>query len=67
MIKMIEDAILKKRIDDNEYNDYLDNLSKQNITKLFEIFSSNKDKVLVNPQRNLLFDAIAYDLLSLLS
>ena len=67
MIKMIEDAILKKKIDDNEYNGYLDVLSKHNITRLFEIFSSSKDKVLVNPQRNLLFDAIAYDLLSLLS
>ena len=58
---------LKKKIDDNEYNGYLDVLSKHNITRLFEIFSSSKDKVLVNPQRNLLFDAIAYDLLSLLS
>ena len=64
MIKMIEDCIANVRIEDEQYNTYLDELRKYNITKLFEIFTNANDKVLLNAQRNLLFDSISYEIIS---
>lgn len=65
-IKMIEDCIEHKRIEDEEYNHYLDMLSQYDTIKLLEIMEKAKDKILVNAERKLLFDQIAYEIISLI-
>ena len=64
MIKMLEDAIEGKPIDDEGYNNHLKMLMKYNIAKLLEIFEKASDKVLLNAERKLLFDSIAYEIIS---
>ena len=64
MIKMIEDALVNKMIDDEDYNNHLATLRKYKLAKLFEIMSDAKDKILVNAERKLLFDSIAYQIIS---
>ena len=64
MIKMIEDALVKKGIDDDEYNDYLYTLSNYDLAILLQIFKSASDKVSLNAERKLLFDSIASEIIS---
>ena len=64
MIKMIEDALVDNRINDDEYNSHLDILKEYNLSKLLEIFEDASDKTLVNAERKLLFDAISYEIIS---
>ena len=64
MIKMIEDAIENKKIDDNDYNSHLEELSKYDLTRLLQIFEEASDKTLLNAERKLLFDSIAQQIIS---
>jgi len=64
MIKMLEDAMENVETSDKEYNQYLAILKNHNLYKLFTIFTNAKDKVLVNAQRNLLFDSISFEIIS---
>ena len=64
MIKMIEDSIGNNYLDDEEYNNYLDIISKHNPIKLLEIYENGKDKTNINAERKLLFDAICYEIIS---
>lgn len=64
MIKMLEDAIENKSIDDEEYMSHIDAIKKHDIGKLLEIFEEANDKILVNAERKLLFDSIAFKIIS---
>ena len=64
MIKMLEDAIENKTIEDEDYNKQLNILRKYDIGKLLEIFEDASDKTLVNAERKLLFDSIAFEIIS---
>lgn len=64
MIKMLEDAISNNKIDDNDYNNHLDIIRKYDIGKLLQIFKEASDKILINAERKLLFDSIAYEIIS---
>ena len=64
MIKMIEDTIGNKKINDEDYNRHLDMIAENNPGKLLEIFEETSDKVLSNAERKLLFDAISYEIIS---
>jgi hypothetical protein len=64
MIKMIEDALEGKQLEDNEYNSYLAIINSHNPIKLLEIFEKANDKILYNAERKLLFDAISYEIIS---
>ena len=64
MIKMIEDAIENKTIDDEEYNKHLSLLKEHDLGKLLQIFEEANDKILVNAERKLLFDSIAFEIIS---
>jgi len=64
MIKMLEDALVKVRIEDEEYNNHLDMLAHYSLQKLLSIMSDAKDGLLVNAERKLLFDSIAYQIIS---
>ena len=63
MLKMIEDSLSIKRIDD-EYNRHLDMIYQNNPAKLLEIFEEARDKTYYNAERKLLFDAISYEIIS---
>ena len=64
MIKMIEDALVDKTIEDDEYNTYLKKIKDHNPIKLLEIFEKANDSILYNAERKLLFDAISYEIIS---
>ncbi len=64
MIIMLEDSIEYKTIEDNEYNDYLAELRKYNTTKLLQIFEEARNKISLNAERKLLFDSIAFEIIS---
>ena len=64
MIKMIEDALEAKQIDDEDYNNHLELLRKYDCAKLLEIFMEANDKLLINAERKLLFDSIACQIIS---
>ena len=64
MIKMIEDAIENKSINDREYNNHLELLKKYDLVKLLQIFEEASDKTLLNAERKLLFDSIAQQIIS---
>ena len=64
MIKMIEDALEEKRLEDKEYNSYLDIINSHDPIRLLEIFEKANDKILYNAERKLLFDAISYEIIS---
>ena len=63
MIKMIEDAIEKKGIKDNDYQNHIAILNRYNTGRLLQIFEEANDKILVNAERKLLFDSIAYEII----
>lgn len=64
MIKMLEDVVENKTIEDKQYNDYLNILRRYDVSKLLEIFIDASDKTLRNAERKLLFDAIASQIIS---
>lgn len=64
MIRMIEDAISNIKIDDQDYNKHLDIILKYNVGKLLQIFEEASDKILLNAERKLLFDSIAFEIIS---
>lgn len=64
MIKMIEDAIENKSINDSEYNNHLELLKKYDLVRLLQIFEEASDKTLLNAERKLLFDSIAQQIIS---
>lgn len=64
MINMLEDCIGNNYSDDEEYNDRLDILNRNNYLKLLEIFEDAKDKLLISVERKLLFDGIAFSIIS---
>lgn len=64
MIKMLEDASENNNIDDSEYNSHINALRQYNIGKLLQIFIEASDKMLVNAERKLLFDSIAFEIIS---
>lgn len=64
MIKMIEDSLVNKQIEDEEYNSHLEMIRKSNPTRLLQIFSEALEKTYANAERKLLFDAISYEIIS---
>ena len=64
MIRMLEDTIADETIDDEEYNGKLQALKAHDPARLLEIFEDARDKTLLMPERKLLFDAIAYAIIS---
>ena len=64
MIKMIEDAISNKETSDEDYNNHLNELKKYDLARLLQIFEEANDKILLNAERKLLFDSIAYEIIS---
>lgn len=64
MIKMIEDALTLKKVDDEQYNAYLDIINKHNPGRLLQIFEEASDKILMNAERKLLFDAISFEIIT---
>ena len=64
MLKMIEDALNRSGVEDGDYQIKTDIISNNHPEKLFEIFQKASDKVLLNGERKLLFDAIAYEIIS---
>ena len=63
-IKTRKIALENKNIDDSDYNKQLNILRKYNLEKLLEIFTQASDKTLVNAERKLLFDSIAFEIIS---
>lgn len=64
MIIMLEDAISSNYMNNNIYDDYLNKLLEVDITKLLEIFIEAKNKSKTSVERKLLFDQIAYKIIS---
>lgn len=63
MIKMLEDSIENKTIEDDEYNEYLNKLRNSDYKKLLGIFLKASDKSNYPVNRSLLFDSIAYEMM----
>lgn len=64
MIKMLLDAIENKEVNDLDYMNHIETIKKYNIGKLLEIFEEANDSILVNAERKLLFDSIAFKIIS---
>ena len=64
MIRMIEDALQENEFEDEEYMAHLEMIRRHDPGKLLEIFEDANDKILVNAERKLLFDAISYEIIS---
>ncbi len=64
MLKMIHDALNDVRVDDDEYNGYLSILKDSDLNKLLDVFLRAKDKTNYAINRNLLFDQIAFEIIS---
>lgn len=64
MLKMIHDALNDVRVDDDEYNRYLSILKDSDLNKLLDVFLRAKDKTNYAINRNLLFDQIAFEIIS---
>ncbi len=64
MLKMIHDALNDVRVDDDEYNGYLNILKDSDLNKLLDVFLRAKDKTNYAINRNLLFDQIAFEIIS---
>ena len=61
---MIDDALRQESYDDSEYNAYLDMIRAHDPGRLLQIFAEAQDKVRMNAERKLLFDAISYEIIS---
>ena len=64
MIRMIEDAIVEKETSDEEYNRHLRMIGDHSPEKLLEIFEDARDRAAINAERKLLFDEIAYEIIT---
>ncbi|MBQ2582611.1 MAG: hypothetical protein II577_01800 [Erysipelotrichaceae bacterium] len=64
MIRMIEDAIAEKKTPDEDYDSHLEMIRNHKPEKLLEIFENASDATLRNAERRLLFDGIAYEILT---
>ena len=64
MIKMLEDCLVNKITDDEQYNSYLKTLNNYKPARMLQIMSEAKDKIIANCERKLLFDSIAYQIIS---
>lgn len=64
MILMLEDSINNKVVEDEEYNDYLNCLEKYDRAKLLEIFLKGKERLNYPVNRTLLFDQMAFSIIS---
>ena len=64
MIKMLEDCLENKEIEDADYMDHLSLLREHDPVRLLDIFETAADKCEVNAERRLLFDAISYEIIS---
>ena len=61
---MIEDAISNQLIADDEYNNYLQIIRNHQPLTLLQIFQKAREKVDINGERKLVFDAICYEIIS---
>ncbi len=64
MIRMIDDALQGVRVGDKEYDGCLDKIAAHDAGKLLDIFVRAKDKVAMNAERKLVFDAVSYEIIS---
>ena len=64
MMIMIDDALKSQTSDDREYQQHLDLIRAHDPGKLLEIFADASDRVGMNAERKLLFDAISYEIIS---
>ena len=64
MIRMINDALEERRSQDSEYDHYLQRIRDNDPGRLLEIFTRASDRILMNAERKLLFDAISYEIIS---
>ena len=64
MLIMIEDSLYHSDVNDDGYKALISIISDHSPEKLFEIFQGASDKTLMNAERKLLFDAIAYEIIS---
>lgn len=64
MMIMIDDALKMQSFDDQEYEHHLELIRAHDPGKLLEIFADASDKVGMNAERKLLFDAISYEIIS---
>ena len=64
MIKMVEDALEDKTVEDREYMEHLEKIKENDPAKLLQIFEDASDKTLLNAERKLLFDAISHEIIS---
>ena len=64
MIRMINDVMEEKRSGDGEYDRYLQLIRENDPGRLLEIFTKASDRILMNAERKLLFDAISYEIIS---
>ena len=64
MLTLLQDSFSNRKNDDELYQDKIDSLDDSDKMNLFEIFQETKDKLLYNPERKLLFDSIAYAIIS---
>ena len=64
MLIMINDSLKRESSDDRQYEAYLEKIRAHNPEKLLQIFADASDKVRMNAERKLLFDAISYEIIS---
>ena len=64
MTTIVQDSFSSVNIENDLYIEKLETLNNYDKTKLFEIFQEAKDKLLYNPERKLLFDSIAFAIIS---
>jgi len=64
VVIMLEDAVGGRYLDNNQYDGYLNMLLESDITKLLEIFIEAQNKYKTNIEKKLLFDQIAYKIIS---
>ena len=64
MITMIGDVLEGKRYNDGEYDAHLSLIEKHHPDRLLQIFTEASDKAKQNAERKLLFDAVAYEIIS---
>lgn len=64
MLMMIDDAISDKKIDDKDYLEHLKMIKNHHPEELLRIFMDAKNKMTLNAERKLLFDYVAFEIIS---
>ncbi len=64
MINMINDALQGKSMNEVQYDGYLAKIRDHDAGRLLDIFVKGQDKIALNAERKLLFDAISYEIIS---